>query len=326
MNYQSIISIENLYKAWEEFICGKRQRKDVAIFSLNLSENIFDLHQDLLNKTYSHSDYQAFNISDPKPRNIHKASVRDRLLHHAIYRVLYPYFDKKFIHDSYSCRLNKGTHKALNRFRSFGYKISKNNTKTSWTLKCDMRKFFASIDHQILLNILTKYIEDKDTLNLLERVIESFNSSTEGKGLPLGNLTSQLLVNIYMNEFDHFVKHKLKIKYYIRYADDFVLLSPDKSGLTNTLGSMKVFLSEKLKLELHPSKVSIKTLVSGVDFLGWIHFPTHRILRTATKRRVLKNLKTNQSKETRASYLGLLKHGDTYKIREQFLDLKEVLK
>jgi len=121
--------VENLYKAWEEFVRGKRYKKDVIVFSLNLSTNIFDLHQDLINKTYRHRDYTAFNISDPKPRNIHKASVRDRLLHHAIYRVLYPYFDKKFIADSYSCRLDKGTHKAMNRFREFSYKVSKNNTK-----------------------------------------------------------------------------------------------------------------------------------------------------------------------------------------------------
>ena len=202
-------------------------------------DNILSLHYDLKNKTYTHGGYSAFNISDPKPRNIHKASVRDRLLHHAIYRILYPYFDTKFIHDSYSCRLGKGTHRAINRFRSFANKVSKNNTKQCWILKCDIRKFFASIDQVILLNILRKHIVNADIIWLLERVIFSFdsrsntkihgvcsivlkNNRTYSKGLPLGNLTSQLLVNIYMNEFDQYLKHKLKVKYYIRYADDFV--------------------------------------------------------------------------------------------------------
>ncbi|MEX2014027.1 MAG: reverse transcriptase/maturase family protein [Parcubacteria group bacterium] len=263
-----------------------------------------------------HGGYHAFNISDPKPRNIHKASVRDRLLHHAIYRVLYSFFDKKFISDSYSCRLNKGTHKAMERFKIFAYKVSKNNTKQCWILKCDIKKFFASIDHTVLKNILERYIKDKDILWLLFQIIDSFETST-GRGLPLGNLTSQLLVNIYMNEFDQFVKHKLKVKYYIRYADDFVILHQSKDHLTYLRHGVNMFLEEKLKLSLYPDKVFIKTLSSGVDFLGWVHFPHHRILRTVTKRRMLKNLSGNTSDETRVSYLGMLKHGNTYKIQKQ---------
>src|SRR3989344_2803886 len=230
IKYEDIISLENLYQAWKEFWPGKKNKPDVASFALNLHKNISDLHRDLSGKTYKHGGYHAFNISDPKPRNIHKATVRDRLLHHAIYRVLYPYFDVKFIHDSYSCRLNKGTHRALERFKHFGNKVSQNNTKQCWILKCDIKKFFASIDHSTLLSILEKYIQDQDILWLLERIITSFSSSTHishgvymYKGLPLGNLTSQLLVNIYMNEFDQYVKHRLKVKYYIRYADDFVI-------------------------------------------------------------------------------------------------------
>ena len=268
-------------------------------------DNILSLHNDLKNKIYHHGPYQAFNISDPKPRNIHKASVRDRLLHHAIYRILYPYFDKKFIADSYSCRLNKGTHRAMERFKHFTYKVSKNNTRTCWILKCDIRKFFASIDHSKLLYIIGKYIEDENVTWLLSQIITSFD-----KGLPLGNLTSQLLVNIYMNEFDQFVKHRLKAKYYIRYADDFVFLSTNKSELQSLLPEIKDFLDKRLKLELHPDKVFIKTLFSGVDFLGWVHFPDHRVLRTVTKRRMFKNF----SEETKASYVGMLKHGNTNKL------------
>jgi RNA-directed DNA polymerase len=288
----------------------------VQRFELCLMDNIFTLHSDLINRTYKHGGYHAFNISDPKPRNIHKASVRDRLLHHAIYRVLYPYFDCKFIADSYSCRLGKGTHKALNRFRRFGYRVSQNNTKTCWVLKCDIRKFFANIDHAVLIQILQKHISDQQTLWLLEKIIGSFESRS-GVGLPLGNLTSQLLVNIYMNEFDQFVKHKLKAKYYIRYADDFVLFSENKKILESRLESMRKFLAEELKLELHPGKIFVKTLASGVDFLGWVNFTNHRVLRTTTKRRMFKRIKENQSPETKASYLGLLKHGNTWKLMQK---------
>jgi len=314
--YDNIISVENLLEAWKEFLKGKRNRKDVQEFGLNLMDNVLSLHQDLKSKSYKHGSYHAFNISDPKPRNIHKASVRDRLLHHAIYRILYSYFDKKFIADSYSCRLNKGTHKALKRFKYFAGKVSRNNTKQCWVLKCDIRKFFASIDHQVLFEILKKHIEDKGVTGLLALIIKSFETSP-ATGLPLGNLTSQLLVNIYMNEFDQFVKHKLKVKHYIRYADDFVLFARDRERLRLLLPDIESFLRDRLKLSLHPDKVFIKTLYPGVDFLGWVQFPEHRVLRTVTKRRMMRNLRSNSPPETKASYLGMLKHGNTYKLRQK---------
>ncbi len=203
----------------------------------------------------------------------------------------------------------------MNRFRTFAYQASKNHTKTLWVLKCDIRKFFASIDQHILLGILRKRLSDERTIkNILQNVIESFRSTTLGKGLPLGNLTSQLLVNIYMNEFDQFVKRKLKIKQYIRYADDSVLFSKDKNYLTKILPYMVVFLRDKLKLEMHPDKISIQTLASGVDFLGWAHFSDHRVLRTSTKRRMLKAVEGNPKEETLASYRGMLRHGNAHKL------------
>ena len=328
--YNNIITVEKLLKAWQEFLRDKRDRKDVILFQAKLMDNIFDLYNDLKNKTYKHSNYIAFNISDPKPRQIHKATVRDRLLHHLIYQELYSYFDSKFIFDSYSCRLNKGTHKAINRFRDFFHKVSKNNTRTCWILKCDIKKFFANIDHQILKKILEKHIKDKDILWLLGRVINSFSSTVHiyaiadicKRGLPLGNLTSQLLVNVYMNEFDQFVKRKLKIKYYIRYADDFVILHESRKYLEAQLPKLRDFLSESLKLSLqslklslHPEKVLIKTFSSGIDFLGWVHFPKHRVLRTATKKRMIRVLFNNSKKPVADSYLGLLKHGNTNKLK-----------
>ncbi len=313
--FNNIISIENLLTSWIEFAKDKKKRKDVILFSVSLMDNIYSLHEDLKNKTYTHSKYEAFKINDPKPRDIHKAKVRDRVLHHAIYKILYPYFDSKFIHDSYSCRLNKGTHKAIYRFEKFHRKVSKNYTKQCFILKCDIRKFFASIDHQILKNILMRHIQDKDILWLLKNVIDSFN-----KGLPLGNLTSQLLVNIYMNEFDQYVKHKLKVKYYIRYADDFVILSENKNYLEKVLKQIQEFLENELKLNLHPYKVFIKTIYSGIDFLGWVHFPKHRLLRTSTKKRMFKRIKENPKYETKQSYLGMLRCGDGWKLSDRVLN------
>lgn len=319
--YTKIISLKNLLAAWQEFKLGKSKKLDVREFYFNLEENLFALHKDLANKIYKHGGYHAFKIADPKPRDIHKASVRDRLLHHAIYRALYSYFDKTFIHDSYSCRIGKGTHKALERFRVFANKVSKNHTCTAWVLKCDIKKFFASIDHAMLLGILEKHIQDKDILRLLKEVIGSFasRSNLDDVGLPLGNLTSQLLVNVYMNEFDQFVKHKLKAKYYIRYADDFVILSNNKKELEELLRYVEVFLQVKLKLQLHPNKVSITTISSGVDFLGWVHFTDHRVLRTATKKRMFRRLVERKGSKgenaTKQSYLGMLRHGNAYKLQ-----------
>jgi retron-type reverse transcriptase len=299
-------------------VCGKRARKDVQEFERNLMANIISLHRELAAKIYSHSAYQAFRISDPKPRDIHKASVRDRLLHHALHRTLSPFFTKTFISDSYSCQIGKGTHRALKRFGQFCKIVSRNDTRTAWVLKCDIKKFFANIDHKVLIAIMDTYIPDKDIIWLLSVIIGSFRSNTDGVGLPLGNLTSQLLVNIYMNEFDQFIKHKLKAKYYIRYADDFVIMQHEKGVLVDILPKVQSFLSEQLKLSLHPDKVFIKTAVSGVDFLGWVHFPHHRVIRTTTKNRMFKKIKDSQEKsEVIQSYLGLLSHGNGWKLQQK---------
>ena len=311
--FKKIICVENLLEAWKEFVKEKRSKPDVQQFQLDLMSNIIVLHNSLKDKTYRHGGYQTFHIADPKPRIISKACVRDRLVHHAIYRLLYPLFDRLFIFDSYSCRIGKGTNKAINRFAHYARKASRNDTCTCWVLQCDVRKFFDSIDHDILLTILKRHIADSDTLWLLENIIASFHTN-EHKGLPLGNLTSQLLVNVYMNEFDQYAKHVLRARYYIRYADDFVFLSDNREELEIMLMAVQKFLQTRLQLALHPNKVHIKTLASGIDFLGWVHFPTHRVLRTATKRRMIKRLHNHPTRETVASYHGLLRHGNTHKL------------
>ena len=199
-------------------------------------------------------------------------------------------------------------------------RVGRNNTRTAWVLKLDIKKFFASIDHKVLLDILDTYITDRGVLLLLEKVVKSF-SAVSGKGLPLGNLTSQLFCNVYMNEFDQFVKHKLKVKYYIRYADDFVLLSDDRQYLLEQIKPVSEFLQYRLGLSLHPDKIFLKTLASGVDFLGWVHFSRHRVLRTITKRRALKRLRIHPVNETLQSYLGLTDYGNAFLLQQESLNL-----
>jgi retron-type reverse transcriptase len=325
-NYDDIICLDNLFLAWREFVSGKRYKKDVQEFSRNLFDNILSLHEDLVNGSYRHGGYESFFVNDPKRRHIHKASVRDRLLHHAVHRILYPFFDRKFIADSFSCRLDKGTHRAINRFRAMAYQVSENHTRTCWVLKCDIRKFFASIDHNILIEILEKNIEDKKIIWLLDDIIGSFRTigltmsnghRKSNSGLPLGNLTSQLFANVYMNEFDQWVKHRFRKKYYIRYADDYIFLSDNRDCLRRLILVIEEFLQKRLKLSLHPKKIFIKTITSGIDFLGWINFFNHRILRRATKKRMLRRANGALTNETLQSYLGLLRHGNTLKIKSR---------
>ena len=222
--YRLIISAENLFAAWEIFKRDKRNKPDVAKFEQKVEQHIFQLRRDLRDKTYKHGPYYGFWVHDPKRRRIHKAIVRDRVLHHAIFRIINPIFEPTFISTSFSCRIGKGTHKGVESVRDMLRAESKNGTNECWVLKCDVRKFFDSVDHSVLLGILKRRVGDADAFGLLTKIVGSY-STTEGKGIPIGNLTSQMFANIYMGEFDHFVKHSLRVKRYARYTDDFVVVS-----------------------------------------------------------------------------------------------------
>lgn len=339
--------------AWREFRRGKRNKLDVQKFEFNLEDNLFQLHRELRVKTYQHFHYTAFNICDPKPRRIHKACVRDRILHHAVFRVFYPIFDKSFIFDSYSCRLGKGTHRAVARLEKFCRRLSKNNRQNMFALKCDVRKFFDSVDQDILLALIRKKIQDENAMWLIGEIIRSFKikppafagdsssrfvgpkmtNAWSGNGLPLGNVTSQLFANIYLNEFDQFIKHKLKIRYYLRYCDDFLVLDEDEEYLAGLIKVISDFLEHNLNLRLHSDKIEIRKYHQSFDFLGYVVLPNYRVLRTKTKRRMLKKIKNrygdwqrksiseesfNQSLQ---SYLGVLKHCEGYKIRKEITKL-----
>lgn len=331
--FSNLVNIENLFFAWEGFKKDKKKKEDVLEFEKIMETEIFKLHRELISYTYRHSGYIGFYISDPKRRHIHKAIVRDRVLHHAIMNILYPLYDKIFIHNSFSCRVGKGTHKGVDAMRSMLLKASNNNTKNVFILKCDIQKFFDSVDHNILIRILRERIKDEKLMNLLIEVIDSFDGSQsnlfERKGLPIGNLTSQLFANVYMDKFDQYMKHILKVKYYARYTDDFVVISDNKDYLLSLITTISLFLSHELKLTIHPKKIEIRKYSQGVDFLGYVVFPYHTQVRKRTLRRVRRKLdikmklyRADQIDKTKLdatlmSYLGVLSHANTYRFSEQ---------
>lgn len=297
-------------------------------------ENCANLCKILQEKTYRPGLYTSFYVRDPKLRLIHKATAVDRVVHHIVSRELEPIFEPTFIAQSYSCRKNKGTHRGMLALQKMALKVSRNNARTCWSLKLDIKKFFASVSHKILFETLKRKIKDEDFLDLLWKIIDGFCSDrtidlSNKKGIPIGNLTSQFFSNIYMNEFDQFVKHQLKVKHYLRYADDFVILSQSKSYLHCLIPLIDQFLREKLDLELHPDKIIFRKFRSGIDFLGYIIFPHHIMPRTKTKKRLLRKIKAkiNEFKfgqisekkmnETIQSYLGYLGHANTYQFRKE---------
>ena len=323
-------SAEALFAAWHEFRRGKTERKDVLEFGRHVERNIFCLHRELVSRRYKHSAYDSFFIHDPKVRHIRKAQVRDRIVHQAAYTVLTRTYEPKLIHHVYSSRLGFGTHRAVNALQAMTRKVSKNLTRPCWALKCDIKKFYDTVDHEILQRLLGRTIHDEAALWLLREIIGSFHTEgTPGKGIPIGNLTSQVFTNIYLNEFDQFAKHTLRVKHYLRFADDMIFLAPTRGELEELLNKVRAFLADKLRLELHPQKIVISPLHQGIDFLGYVTLPHHRVLRTKTGRRMRRKLSErlkgyfdgatpdDSMNQTLQSYLGMLSHADTHKLQEE---------
>jgi retron-type reverse transcriptase len=330
--FDGLVSVESLLNAWRSFKKDKNPHKDIFSFEFDLEDHLFKLHRELSDGAYKHGGYTSFYVSDPKLRHIHKAPVRDRVIHHAAVNLVGPFFERSFIFDSYASRKGKGIHKGFKRLEQFAWKLSQNNTKTVWVLKCDVRRFFDSIDHAILLKLLSKKIQDDKLMSVIDVIVRSFEKSP-GKGLPLGNLTSQLFSNIYLNELDQFVKRELHVRYYIRYADDFVILSRDREYLESLLSQIRAFLPSNLAVELHPGKVLLRKWHQGIDFLGFISFPYYSLVRIKTRKRMHKKVsfkvkmfrtgKIDYEKlmQSLNSYLGITTHAEGYKIRQKLLNL-----
>ena len=326
-----MVSIENLFLSWDYFKQNKRRRKDIQHFERNLEDFIFDLHKDLVSSHYKHSPYEKFYVFDPKERSISKASVKDRLVHQMVYSTLTEVFDKTFIFYSFPCRRGKGTHAGIEELHKILRKVSLNGARPCFALKMDIKRFFDSIDHQTLKFLIRKKVKDDKLLKLVDLIIDSFmiKKTQRGNiGLPLGNVTSQLFANIYLHELDDFVKQKLHQKYYLRYSDDFIIISHQKSELTALIPIIQNFLKETLFLELHPKKIIIKKLSQGIDFLGSIIFLKHRLLHTSTIKRLKRRLKKNYFKylnneieashmdQCLQSYLGILSHTNQYELAQ----------
>jgi len=288
--YERFCSYENLLLAFKKARKGKTQRPYVVEFEKNLKENLLQLRADLLFHSYRPQPLRTFIIRDPKTRKISKSAFRDRIVHHALCNIIEPKFEKRFIHDSYANRKGKGTLKAIQRFDIFARKASRNHTRKAYVLKADIRQYFDNVDHNILLSILKKQVNDAGVLWLIATILQNHKSSAAGKGMPLGNLTSQFFANVYLNELDQYVKHKLHVSYYIRYVDDFVLLKVSKQSLEQSSTQIESFLGFHLRLSLHPTKSKIFPLSAGTDFLGIRIFPHHKLLRKKNLRKFQRKL------------------------------------
>ncbi len=325
--FETICSFENLFDAYLKARKGKRYRNDVLEFSYNLEENLIELSKQLKNGTYEHGGYRKFHVYDQKRRLISSAPFKDRVVHHAICNIIEPMFEKRFISDSFSCRKKKGTHIGAKRLSKF---VRAHSNKKTYVLKCDIRKYFDSMDHEILIELLERKIRDERVMWLLKEVIES-SHSCENKGIPIGNLTSQLFANIYLNELDYFVKHTLKEKYYCRYVDDFVVLHNSPEKLRKIRSEIKIFLESNLKLKLHPKKQNIISASHGIDFLGYRIFESHRLLRKTNIKRFKKRLKFliemynygmvpfDTIRGSINSWMGYASHADSYGLRKSLL-------
>lgn len=282
--YKEIISLKNIILAWKKARKGKTKRDYIIKFEEDVAYNLKTLHDELKSQTYSPKPLGTFILRDPKTRKISKSAFRDRIVHHALCNIIEPIFEKIFIYDNCANRKGKGTLFALKRLDQFTRKVTNNRTSKACCLKADIRHYFQEVDRSILLKLIQKKISCKKTYNLIYLILNNFEGI---KGMPLGNLTSQFFANIYLNELDKFVKHKLKAKYYIRYVDDFIILHKSKKQLEILKDEIDNFLKSKLKIELHPDKSRVINLSKGVDFVGFRNFSFHKLLR----RRNIGNMK-----------------------------------
>ena len=334
-DYEKIYDFQNLYKAHTVARRSKRTTREVIEFEMNLGENLTALSDSLKNRTYRMQDYYSFAIYDPKYRMIHALHYRDRVVQHCLCdEVLAPILDKKLIYDNSACRIGKGTHFAIGRVSKFLHDFYKKNGANGYFLKCDIRKFFDNIDHLVLKQKLSKVIEDERVLTLLYQIIDSFEVMP-GKGLPLGNQTSQWFAIFYLDGFDRFIKEKLRIKYYSRYMDDCVLIHEDKDYLKHCLDVMCDYAETELNLSFN-EKTKIFPIKNGVDYLGWHFYMTDtgkviRKVKQSTKVKYKRKLRYFQKayaegrtdldeiKQVLSSYRSHLSFGHTYKLQKKVL-------
>ena len=330
--YEKIYQFDNLYRAYRQAACGKRHKRDVIRFELNLSENLWHLHDELENRTYHPASYYHFTIHDPKTREIQALYFKDRVVQRSLCdNVLRPWFENRLVYDCAACRKGKGTHFAMRRLSGFLGEFYRQYGTDGYFLKCDIRKYFDNVDHEVLKWQLRRF-KDREVREYLYQIIDTYHADT-GKGLPMGNQSSQWFALYYLDGIDRIIKEKYRIKWYTRYMDDLVLLHPDKETLKSCLAELRQYAANVLKLEFN-QKTQIFPVSQGVDYVGWHFYMTGtgkviRMLRTGSKKRFKRRLRRfkrdyeewktgiDDISRSLASYNGHLKHGHTWKLRKK---------
>ncbi len=332
--WKELCSYENLIEAFKKARKHKTLKSYVQEFEKNLKENLLQLRMELIFYSYKPKPLETFILHDPKTRVISKSAFRDRIIHHALCNIIEYPFEKSFIYDSYSNRKGKGVLKAIQRFDTFKNKVSENKQKRIFILKADISHYFDTVDHAVLLGTVKKKVKDKKIIWLIKQILNNYHTSP-GKGMPLGNLTSQFFANVYLNDLDQYVKHKLKVKCYIRYVDDFVILNSSESFLEDVKKKIEEYTSNSLLLKLHKEKTKIIPLNRGVGFLGFKIFMYHRLLKKKNKRKFLRKMRElegmylknkvsyDQIYDSLEGWLAHAKHTNTFKLRQKILEIFE---
>lgn len=335
--WHQIISFSNLLDASRKAQKGKRFRDNILTFNHNLESELFQLQTELETKTYCPGKYKTFILQESKKRLISAAPYRDRVVHHALCNIIVPIFERALISDTYANRIGFGSHRALKKFTTFA-------RSSRYVLQCDIRKYFPTIDHDILKTIIRRKIKCLDTLWLIDKIIDNSNDQEPvidyfpdddlltpfqyKRGLPIGNLTSQFFANIYLSGFDHFAKQTLNVQKYLRYVDDFAFFHDDWHFLTDSRLAVEDYLSS-LRLKIHPIKSQLFETKHGATFVGFRVFPTHIRVKNQNLRRARKRLRIMQQSHTKGtltdlefecslqSWLAHLNHGDTWQLQQQ---------
>lgn len=324
--WSQIVSFDNLLLAYKKAQRGKSRKTSVAQFSLKLKSELFSLQRQLIQDNYQPGEYRLFTIYERKPRQIAAAPFRDRVVHHALMNIIEPPLDKQFIYDSYACRQGKGVHKAIDRYQTWAKRYR-------YALKMDIQQYFPSIDHLLLKHKLRQRIKDVKVLNLFNKIIDTapppmkLDLPTKRRtGIPIGNLTSQFLANLYLNDFDHYIKEELRVHAYLRYVDDFIILDDDKNRLHQFRIQIQEYLAHN-HLHLHPRKRHIMPTRRSLDVLGYFVYPNHRCLRNDNGHRFFRKLRGfakayaegkinwEDFNPSVQSWIGHAKHADTYNLR-----------
>lgn|SRR3990167_2144143 len=309
--YSQIISVENLNAADQKAQKGKSSQYGVKFHNCKREENINKLHSLLKANSYQTSKYNVFKVFEPKEREVYRLPYYpDRIVHHAIMNVLEPIFVSTFTADTYSCIKGRGIHLLMNKLKI----ALKDVDNAIYCLKLDIKKYYPSVDHEVLKQLLRRKFKDVELLALLDEIIDSAD------GLPIGNYLSQYLANFYLTYFDHWLKEELKVKYYFRYADDIVILHHDKKYLHNILHEIKCYFTTNLKLTVKNNYQVFPVENRGIDFVGYVFYHTHVLLRKRIKQNFARKLKNKNNAISIPSYLGWLKHCNSNHLIKKLLN------